>query len=103
MSVKLLTEHHLESLSLKEAVQARLSLYLSKSHIFGNHMSRLIWTFTVYQPLSYLRSSIAGDGANFGPGSSLIDVDIFANWYIQALKYKLDINPFNSNGFFQLV
>ena len=103
MSAKLLTVHHLEFLSLKEAVQARLSLYLSKCHIFGNHMSRLIWTFTVYQALSYLSSSIAGDGANFGPGSSLIYVDIFANWYIQALKYKLDINPLYTNGFFLLV
>ena len=42
MSVKLLTEYHLEFLSLKEAAQVRLSLYLSKFHIVGNHMSRLI-------------------------------------------------------------
>ena len=41
MGVKLLTEHNLEFLSLKEAVQARLSLHLSKCHIVGNHMSRL--------------------------------------------------------------
>ena len=33
MSVKLLTERHLEFLSLKEAAQARLSLHLSKYHI----------------------------------------------------------------------
>ena len=37
MSVKQLTEHHLEVLRLK----ARLSLHLSKCHIVGNHMSRL--------------------------------------------------------------
>ena len=42
MSVKLLTEQHLEFLSLKSAAQARLSLPLSKCHIVGNHMSRLI-------------------------------------------------------------
>ena len=36
-----LTEHHLEFLSLKEAAKARLSLHLSKCHIFGNHLSRL--------------------------------------------------------------
>ena len=42
MSVKLLTEHHLESLRLKEAVKAGLSLHLSNCHIFGNHMSWLI-------------------------------------------------------------
>ena len=38
MSVKLLTEHHLEL----EAAQARLSLHLPKCHIVGNRMSRLI-------------------------------------------------------------
>ena len=42
MNVKLLTEHHLEFLSLKGAAQARLSLYLSKCHIVGNHVSGLI-------------------------------------------------------------
>ena len=39
MSVKLLTEHHLEFLSLKGG----LSLLLSKCNIGGNHMSRLIF------------------------------------------------------------
>ena len=38
MNVKLLTEHHLEFLSLKEAAQACLNLHLSKCHIVGNHM-----------------------------------------------------------------
>ena len=40
MIVKLLTEHHLEflSLSLKEAAEARLSLHMSKCHIAGNLM-----------------------------------------------------------------
>ena len=42
MIVKLLTEHHLEFLSLKEAAQARLSLHMSKCHIVENLMSRLI-------------------------------------------------------------
>ena len=36
MSVKLLTEHHLEFLSLKEAAEARLSLQMSKCLIVGN-------------------------------------------------------------------
>ena len=40
MIVKLLTEHHLEFLSLKDTAQARLSLHLSKCDIVGNHMSR---------------------------------------------------------------
>ena len=42
MIVKLLTEHHLEFLSLKEEAQTRLSLHLSKCQIFGNLMPRLI-------------------------------------------------------------
>ena len=41
MTAKLLTEHHLKFLSLKEAAQALLSLHLSKCHIVGNHMSWL--------------------------------------------------------------
>ena len=41
MTVKLLTEHHLEFLSLKEAAKARLSLHLSKCHIIENHMPLL--------------------------------------------------------------
>ena len=40
MIVKLLTEQHLEFLSLKEAAQAHLSVHLSKCHIVGNHVSR---------------------------------------------------------------
>ena len=39
MTVMLLTEHHLEFLSLKEVAQARLSLHLSKCHIVGNHLA----------------------------------------------------------------
>ena len=41
MIAKLLTDHHLEFLSLKGAAQARLSLQMSKCQIVGNHMSRL--------------------------------------------------------------
>ena len=41
MSVKLLTEHHLEFLSFKGGCIGS-SLHLSKCHIVGNHMSRLI-------------------------------------------------------------
>ena len=51
MSVKLLTEHILEFLSLKEATQARLSLHLSKCHIVGNHMSRLNYSTYNEEPL----------------------------------------------------
>ena len=42
MMVELLPEHHLEFIGLKAAAQARLSLHLSKCHIVGSHMSRLI-------------------------------------------------------------
>ena len=43
MSVKLLTAHHLDCQSLKRAAQARLRLHLSKYHIVGNLMPRLIF------------------------------------------------------------
>ena len=42
MSVKLLTEHHLEFLSFREAAHARLILHLPKCHFVGNIMSWLI-------------------------------------------------------------
>ena len=42
MIVKLLTEHHLEFLSLKGGREARPSLHISKCHIVGNHMHWLI-------------------------------------------------------------
>ena len=38
MIVKLLTESHLEILSLKEEAHTRLSLHLSKCQIVGNLM-----------------------------------------------------------------
>ena len=47
MTVKLLTEQHLEFLSLKKAAEARLSLSLSKYHNVGNYMSRLILFFDI--------------------------------------------------------
>ena len=40
MRVKLLTELHLEFLSMKGAAQARLSLHMSKCRIVANHMYR---------------------------------------------------------------
>ena len=38
MIVKILPEHHLEFLSLKEAAEAGLSLHVSKCNIVGNLM-----------------------------------------------------------------
>ena len=43
MIVKLLTEHHLDFLSLKKAAQTRTSLHMSKYHIVGNRMHWLIF------------------------------------------------------------
>ena len=45
LTVKLLTEPQLRFLSLKEAAQTRLNLHLSRYHIVGNHVSRLIFPF----------------------------------------------------------
>ena len=41
MSVKLLTEHHLEFLSLKGGCSGSYESTLVKCHIVGNHMSWL--------------------------------------------------------------
>ena len=52
MSVKLLTEHPLEFLSLKKrGTQTRLNLHLSKRHFVGNHMSCIINLYG--NPLKY--------------------------------------------------
>ena len=51
MSVKLLTEHRLEFVSLKGGCTGCLSLHSSKCHIVGNHMSRL----TIYDILASSR------------------------------------------------
>ena len=48
MSVKLLTDYHLEFLSLKEHAHAHLCLHMSKCHIVGNLMSRLICALSTY-------------------------------------------------------
>ena len=47
MSVKLLTEHHLEFVSFKDADQASPSIHLLKYHIVGN-LSRLICYANIY-------------------------------------------------------
>ena len=51
MIVMLLAVHYLEFLSLKEATQAHLILYMSNCHIVGNHMSRLIIIYIMYTRL----------------------------------------------------
>ena len=46
MIVKLLTEHHLEFLTYKEAAEARPCLHMSKWHIVGNPVHWLLIPFT---------------------------------------------------------
>ena len=53
MIVKLLTKHHLEFLSLKEAAEARPSLHLLKCQIVGNLMPRLNYN-TLSWAVAYL-------------------------------------------------
>ena len=57
MFVKLLTERHFDFLSLK-GVQARPSLHLSKYHIVGNHMSRLICHMRTLSHTNYLQQML---------------------------------------------
>ena len=56
MIVKLLTEHHLEFLSLKGASEARPSLHLSKCQIVGNLNQRLIGELTLKMSRTYAES-----------------------------------------------
>ena len=42
MVVKLLTEHHLEFLSLKEAIEAHLSLHMSKCQWKSHTLAHMI-------------------------------------------------------------
>ena len=59
MIVKLLTDHHLESLNLKKVAQARLSLFMSKYHIVGNHMSQLNSVQNgILKPLSHWTATV---------------------------------------------
>ena len=46
MSVKLLTEHHLEFVSLKRGCTGSSESTLVKKHIVLNHMSRLNYLFS---------------------------------------------------------
>ena len=52
MTVELLTEHHLELLSLKGDCTGWSESSLVKCHIVGNHMSRLIYPCFVLKKLS---------------------------------------------------
>ena len=45
MTIKLLSEYNLEFLSLNGGCTDLLSLHLSKCHVVGNHMSRLMYKF----------------------------------------------------------
>ena len=62
MTIKLLTEQHFEFLMLiMEAAQVSLSLHLSKCHIVGNHMSRLI-SPAVMLSMDQIRLTISVEG-----------------------------------------
>ena len=96
MIVKLLTEHHLEFLSLFEAADARPSLPLSKYHIVGNHMHWLIcflngplyltcmaWSSTVRNTCLSKISRVGfwlGPGAGVGRGLGSCSVFTGISW-----------------------
>ena len=60
MNIKLLTEHHLEFLSLKMCCTGLSESHLSKYHIVVNHMSRLILFYTLWVSVSDLYPLHAG-------------------------------------------
>ena len=60
MIAKLLTEHHLEFLSLNLGCRGSLSLHLSKCHIVGNHMQRLNYYYKEFHVLASLAIILLG-------------------------------------------
>ena len=52
LNIKLLTEHHLEFLSLKGGFTGSSEFTMSKCHIVENHMSRLNWFRSMEKKLS---------------------------------------------------
>ena len=58
MSVKLLTEHHLELLSLIQGYTGLSESTMSKCHIVGNHMSRLKFISGVHRSPGHTTSDI---------------------------------------------
>ena len=68
MTAKLLTEEHFEFLSFEEAAQAHLSLFMSKCHFVGNHMSRLNIMKTILLKISTI--FIAGCYTSIGTASA---------------------------------
>ena len=79
LRVKLLTEDHLDFLSLKGVAQARMSLHLSKCHIVGNHMLRLIYDGYMYMKIL----------CNFGVMTGL-QIKVL-NWQLFCLFLKQNI------------
>ena len=75
MTYKLLTEHHLEFVRLKEATQARLNLHLSKCRNVGNHMSRL--NYLLLPPLSRV------EGVVFDPLLCVVALGVLSSFAIE--------------------
>ena len=96
MIVKLLTEHHLEFLSLKAAAQAYLSLQKSKCHIVGNriyHGSYVLCTLNVaYMSSTPCDSSTAAATSNLSgemdPSKMSFDMIFPAMWYFDKCRLR---------------
>ena len=61
MSVKLLTERHLEFLSLNEGCRGSSEYTLVKYHIVGNHVSRLIFVWFVSYEMNEIQRSMENE------------------------------------------
>ena len=81
MTVELLTEHHLEFLSLKGGCTGSSEPTLVKCHIVGNHMSQLLYSYHIS-----FQSVFNGMHVIFIP-YSLMKVDP-ASWMKMITKYK---------------
>ena len=87
MIVNLLTEHHLEFLSLKEAAQARLSLHLSKCHIVRNHVP--LPTLCVRAVITLAKLCICAGLSESSLLANLISIKISRNCSNLSFLYKI--------------
>ena len=72
MIVKLLTEHHLEFLSIKGGCTGLSVSTLIKCHIVGNNMSRLIFKLSLMDIITIYTQSLCSTGphiSDFSQGS----------------------------------
>ena len=90
MTVKLLTEHHLEFPSLKGGCTGSSELHMSKCHIVGNHMSWVIFARTC----SFIPACRPETLANSEDPDEMLHDAAFSSGYTLFAKARMECNLF---------